>query len=428
MIGGSRFRLLLVVLPIVACGLLWVALPAGTQEVVGTRSDSCLKCHEEMGGKYLKLVQDFKNSKHWEYGLGCIDCHGGDSTSNDVAVAMDPAIGFIGKPDRAIVIELCGKCHSDAAYMKKFSSMRTDQVELYKTSVHGKRFFEDGDTKVAVCIDCHSGHLITDSHNPTSSTNKANIPQTCGKCHADGALMSLYGISSTIPSDYMAGWHGQLFFDKKEIAAPVCTDCHGYHGAAPPGVESIHLVCGSCHLRTEQFYAQGAHNEAFKSKGLPRCITCHDNHKLVRPDDSLFLSKSKGGCLVCRSEGTAEYAVIQEMSSTNKEIQGFYDDAVQLVIETEKTTHLSMGEMTPKVEAVRTKLLTARVMQHAADKTLIEGNLTEAKTAFDEIQKFTLNLIDRGKSAKRKVLLLGGFLFFYGLVMLYYTKIVLANR
>ena len=64
--------------------------------------------------------------------------------------------------------ELCGHCHSDGAFMRKYNpSLRTDQLAQYKTSVHGKRLLQ-GDTKVAVCIDCHGVHDLRPASDPRS--------------------------------------------------------------------------------------------------------------------------------------------------------------------------------------------------------------------------------------------------------------------
>lgn len=240
--------------------------------------------------------------------------------------------------------------------------------------------------------------------------------------------MAGYGISANTVEDYMAGYHGELYFDKKEIAAPVCVDCHGTHGASPPGVDSIHNVCGTCHLRTEQFYAQGSHNEAFKAAGLPKCITCHDNHKLVRPTDTLISSTERGGCMSCHQSGTKAYDTIETILASIGTIRSMHDEAGKLVETTEKITHLSMIEMEPKVGEIETKLMTARVLQHGAAIDSILENQSDASAAFEEIKAYTEKLINRGNRVKRHVLFIGALLFVYGLMMLYYTKVILANR
>ena len=73
---------------------------------------------------------------------------------------MSRKAGFKGKIDRRQIPQLCGSCHSNPNLMRQYDpSLRTDQLAEYHTSVHGKRLAA-GDTKVAVCIDCHSVHDI----------------------------------------------------------------------------------------------------------------------------------------------------------------------------------------------------------------------------------------------------------------------------
>ena len=46
-----------------------------------------------------------------------------------------------------------------------------------------------GDTKVAVCIDCHSVHDIRPPSDPRSTVNPVNVAKTCSRCHSDAAYM-----------------------------------------------------------------------------------------------------------------------------------------------------------------------------------------------------------------------------------------------
>jgi hypothetical protein len=61
-----------------------------------------------------KPAEDYKTDIHAAKGFGCAACHGGDGTIMGLE-GMDPKKGYIGKPKPAQVVELCGKCHSDAA-------------------------------------------------------------------------------------------------------------------------------------------------------------------------------------------------------------------------------------------------------------------------------------------------------------------------
>ena len=114
--------------------------------------------------------------------------------------AMSKAAGFRGKIERSQIPALCGGCHSDGAFMRKYNpSLRTDQLSQYKTSVHGK-LFAKGDTKVAVCIDCHGVHGLRPASDTRSKVHPLNVAQTCSRCHADAAYMKGY----SIPTDQFA--------------------------------------------------------------------------------------------------------------------------------------------------------------------------------------------------------------------------------
>ena len=105
--------------------------------------------------------------------------------------AMDPAKGFIGKPTRQQIPQLCGRCHADAQFMKRYNpALRVDQVAEYATSVHGRRLRELSDPKVAVCVSCHPAHSIRPPSDPKSSVYPLHVAETCGRCHADAKYMA----------------------------------------------------------------------------------------------------------------------------------------------------------------------------------------------------------------------------------------------
>src|SRR3990167_6164391 len=146
---------------------------------------TCIVCHQNQGGRLSAPTGPFPTDIHFEKGLTCASCHGGDPTSMDPKVAMSPAKGFRGKPSREQVPEFCGRCHSDTAYMHRYNpSVQTDQLRLYYTSQHGK-LLRQGDRRVATCINCHSVHDIKLVSDPGSPVYPLNIPGTCGKCHSD---------------------------------------------------------------------------------------------------------------------------------------------------------------------------------------------------------------------------------------------------
>jgi cytochrome c553 len=103
---------------------------------------------ERLAGPAKEFPQDIHATK----GFGCVSCHGGDARETGME-AMDPRKGYIGKPSRQQVAQVCGRCHADAGLMKRYNpSLRVDQVAEYATSVHGRRLREQADLKVPTCV------------------------------------------------------------------------------------------------------------------------------------------------------------------------------------------------------------------------------------------------------------------------------------
>jgi hypothetical protein len=116
------------------------------------KKDSCVECHSQLEGPLGEPVQLMKNDIHGARGLSCVNCHGGDAAQDDPMRSMDPKKGFIARPNLKDVPAFCGRCHSNAEFIKGFNpSLRVDQEKEYFTSVHGK-LLKTGDRNVATCI------------------------------------------------------------------------------------------------------------------------------------------------------------------------------------------------------------------------------------------------------------------------------------
>ena len=183
--------------------------------------------------------------------------------------AMSRKAGWKGKIDRNQIPQLCGSCHSNPAYMRQYDpSLRTDQLAQYHTSIHGKRLAA-GDTKVAVCTDCHSVHDIRPPGDPRSTVYPANVAKTCSRCHSDASYMKPYGIPTNQYSQYITSVHYHGPGGSGDLSAPTCTTCHGDHGAVPPGVDKVQNVCATCHVFQAQMYEKSTHFKAFQAKAFP---------------------------------------------------------------------------------------------------------------------------------------------------------------
>jgi hypothetical protein len=265
---------------------------------------TCIVCHSNLGGQLAMPTKPFPTDVHAEKGLTCASCHGGDPTSMDPKIAMSLAKGFRGKPTREQVPEFCGRCHSDAAYMHKFSpTVQTDQLKQYYTSRHGQ-LLQKGNRQVATCINCHSVHDIKLVSDPTSPVYPTNIPETCGKCHSNEQYMAGYtdlpGLTQV--ADYEKSVHYEALTRQGNLSAPTCITCHSSHGATPPGVRSVAEVCGTCHAQNLRFFQKSPHAAAFAEMGVPGCVQCHSNHAIHRADEQM-LSGKDSVCMTCHQEG-----------------------------------------------------------------------------------------------------------------------------
>lgn len=345
-----------------------------TQASHGQTKNSCLDCHsalpDELGVSEEKFAQDI----HFQRGLTCVNCHGGDASNDDAEKAMSPKSGFKGKPLRTQIPQLCGSCHSDPAYMRKYNpSLRTDQLSEYKTSVHGLRLAA-GDTKVAVCIDCHSVHDLRPPSDPKSKVHPTNVAATCSRCHADTAYMSSYKIPTNQFAGYSKSVHHNALAVRGDLSAPTCTTCHGNHAASPPGVASVANVCSNCHVFQAQLFAAGPHQKAFATKGLPGCVTCHSNHEIAHPSDELLGAGEKSLCLECHAHGDAGFVAAISMKQSLDQLAASINNADQVLGRAERS---GMEVSQPKLELAQARdaLTKARVSIHSSNIAQVEADV-----------------------------------------------------
>ena len=282
-----------------ALACLVVAASAGN----GQNKNSCLDCHAALPDPLGVTQEKFSQDIHAQKGLTCVSCHGGDPASDDPDRAMSTKAGWKGKIERKQIPQLCGSCHSDPAFIRQFDpSLRTDQLAQYRTSVHGKRLAA-GDTKVAVCTDCHSVHDVRAPSDPRSTVNPVNVANTCAHCHADPSYMSEYSIPPDQFAKYSGSVHHQALMVRGDLSAPTCPTCHGNHGAAPPGVDKVQNVCSNCHAFQDQMYDKSTHKKAFQEASLPGCVVCHGNHGITYPTDAKLGTGPDAVCMRCHTPG-----------------------------------------------------------------------------------------------------------------------------
>jgi predicted CXXCH cytochrome family protein len=336
-------------------------------------ANTCLDCHSVLDPPQQVTEEQFALDIHAQKGLTCASCHGGDPTADDQD-AMSKQAGFLGKIQRRQVPALCGQCHSDGIYMRKFNpSLRTDQLSQYLTSIHGKRLAA-GDTNVAVCTDCHGVHGIRPAADSRSSVHPTKVPETCSRCHADAKLMKKY----EIPTDQFAGYsvsvHHEALTVRGDLSAPTCATCHGNHGAVPPGIASVENVCATCHVVQAQLFDTSPHKEAFAGASLPGCVTCHSNHRVVAPSDAMVGIGEQSLCTTCHVQGDSGYQVGGQIARQLARL----DTAVKAsdaILAKAESSGMEVSEAHLEQDQARDALTKARVSLHSVQLTRVNQDI-----------------------------------------------------
>lgn len=327
------------------------------------QEDSCATCHLAIGVETLtKPAERYKTDIHATKGFGCASCHGGDPGKMGLE-AMDRTKGYIGKPTPAQVIQVCGRCHSDARFMRQYNpSLRVDQVQEYYTSVHGRRLREQNDQKVATCASCHTPHAIRPPSDTRSSVHPLHVADTCGSCHAKAEYMAPYKIPTDQLEKYKKSVHWQMMSGKRDLSAPTCNDCHGNHGAAPPGISWVGNVCGQCHPINTELFNKSRHSQVFVQMGIPGCATCHSNHDIQPTDDAMLGIGDKAVCGTCHAQDAGGKTAVA-MRETIEQLRAGYESAHAILTNAE---HAGMEVSQPLFElnGAKTALIKARASIH----------------------------------------------------------------
>lgn len=237
----------------------------------------CIVCHADKRRAFVLGV-------HAERRIRCHDCHGGNPTAFEAAVAHRG--NYIGAPDKWRTVELCASCHADPDRMRQYG-LPAGQLAEFRTSRHGELLLRQGNPDAPTCTDCHDAHTILPPADARSTVYPTNIPATCARCHENATLMRKYGLAADQVVEHRKSAHGVALFDHQNFAAPTCVGCHGSHAALPPEVPEVANVCGRCHVLVRRAFYGGVHGEAALAGKLRGCLACHSNHgtERVPPDE-----------------------------------------------------------------------------------------------------------------------------------------------
>ena len=231
----------------------------------------------------------------------------------------------------------CQGCHGPGKQLPYLAGSlfhNTPHTE-YERGFHAKAL--QAGTKAASCLDCHMRNrdmtTMLPASDPKSTINRANIAETCGRCHGDKNVMQGSGISNRPLLAYRESVHAKAIA-RGNMSAAVCTDCHNAHDIEPASnaqstIARVNIpnTCGKCHRTESNEFMQSIHGQAIV-RGVSRspvCTDCHGIHNITMPFDgqktSMLPSVGTESCARCH-EGvtlTQEFGVAGERVSSYKD-------------------------------------------------------------------------------------------------------------
>lgn len=320
----------------------------------------------------------FERSPHASESMHCTSCHGGDDRAED-AKAAHSGKGWRGRISRQEQPALCASCHSDPKLMQPYD-LPVDQYALYLTSEHGRKL-KAGDTKVAVCSDCHGDHAILAAADPASSVYVTTIPRTCGSCHGDSTVLRARGMKD-VYREYLSSVHARELLDGGNLQSPTCVSCHGVHGAAPAEVANINKVCGRCHTPERRYFLAGPHASGMSRRELGECSSCHGAHAIQASE----VERLATGCVACHDTGSAPARVGQDLLADYRSAHHEIEEAESWVARADAVP-IATDDFKARVEEARTYLREAMTAAHAVRPDIMANYTVRARSTGAEVSE-----------------------------------------
>jgi len=279
----------------------------------------CVKCHSDIDPRldrpcepsgsvdcsncHAKISEEYYASGHGQAFLAespqaphCTTCHGDHDTkshSEEVALVY-----------RANVPDLCGKCHRQGGSATQAADLAEVRVlNDYSRSVHGRGLTEKGLLPSAICIDCHSSHMILKHTDDRSTVYQSNLAATCGGCHRGIYKQYIKSVHySTDPRE------------KKDF--PNCARCHSSHKIGEVErdqfMTEVTHQCGSCHDHLAETYLETMHGKAYQLGYLDaaKCSDCHGAHMILAnndPNSTVGFNNIVDTCQKCHTDANERF-------------------------------------------------------------------------------------------------------------------------
>ena len=236
-----------------------------------TKKVDCGICHAQQVEQYNTSIHGTLAAQQDPDAPVCLDCHSPHATKSK----NEPLSPTFARN----VPTLCARCHRVGAQAAvRIHGDTPDIVGSYADSIHGQGLTDSGLVVTATCVNCHSSHGELPPDDPRSTVNRANLPDTCGKCHL--GVKEAFAKSIHATGEPKNGEH-----------LPVCEDCHSSHNISRidlPGARTRMLSqCGGCHKEQAETFFDTFHGKASKLGGesAAKCSDCHGTHNILAPSD-----------------------------------------------------------------------------------------------------------------------------------------------
>lgn len=265
-------------------------------------SDTCLSCHEAVGGEFNKtphrdiMSESFSapDAKDGEKVQGCESCHGPGSAhveagGGDVGIRNWETPMRMSPQQSRQANSTCLECHKTDNHMAAWGA-----------SVHN--------ANTVACIACHDPHrsehprLLRLPSAPQPASWEPKSPPSAPRDFAAEPTLLCMECHRGQRAQAMMPSHHPMLEGKMS-----CSDCHDVHG---PNVSSLRAInvnetCAQCHRdKTGPFAFEHA-------PATDNCATCHKVHGAV--NDNLLAQPEPLACLKCHRSPHVGWSVNASM-------------------------------------------------------------------------------------------------------------------
>jgi predicted CXXCH cytochrome family protein len=129
-----------------------------------------------------------------------------------------------------------------------------------------------------------------------------------------------------------------------------------------------------------QLFDASPHKAAFTSAGLPGCVTCHSNHGILHPTDSLIGTDDKAVCGQCHTEGDPGFVAANNIRDQLAQLAAAIDRSDQILSKAERSG-MEVSEAKLDLVQARDTLTKARVTVHSANIERVQQDIKPGMVA-----------------------------------------------